>query len=47
MEDAITMLVSGGAIIPDGFSLSSGAKLPDSVQNPATPPTTAPIAPED
>lgn len=47
MEDAITMLVSGGAIIPDGFSLSEGEKLSDMIQNPASPPTTTPIAPED
>jgi uncharacterized membrane protein len=47
MEDAITMIVSGGAITPDDFSLSPGPNGPTAVKNPISPDPTGPIAPED
>ncbi len=47
LEDAITMIVSGGAITPKDFSLSPGAHGPTAVKNPTSPDATTPIAPED
>ncbi len=44
LEDAITMIVSGGAITPKDFSLSPGAKGPTAVKNPTSPDATTPIA---
>ncbi len=45
MEDAMTMIVSGGAITPDNFSLSPGDKNPADIKNPASPAATPPPAP--
>ena len=47
MEDAMTMIVSGGAITPDNFSISPGDKTPADIKNPASPTTTTPSVPED
>ena len=42
MEDAITMIVSGGAITPKDFSLSPGPNGPTAVENPSSPDVTTP-----
>ena len=47
MEDAMTMIVSGGAITPDNFSISPEDENPTEIKNPESPTATAPIAPEE
>lgn len=47
MEDAMTMIVSGGAITPANFSLSPGKKNPAEIRNPESPSSAAPGASED
>ena len=47
MEEAMTMIVSGGAITPDNFSISPGDKNKATIENPTSPPKTPPDASED
>lgn len=47
MEEAMTMIVSGGAITPDNFSITSSGEKPTEIKNPGSPSATAPMAPED
>lgn len=47
MEDAMTMIVSGGAITPDNFSISPEGKNPSEIKNSESPSATAPTKPTD
>lgn len=47
MEDAMTMIVSGGAITPANFSLSPGKEKPAEIKNPESPSATAPTKPTE
>ena len=47
MEEAMTLIISGGAITPDNFSLSPEEAKPDEIQNPESPEPATPASPEN